>query len=244
MCRSEVFERDGHRGLVRKVQRMLGRKLRKFISRDGKYWTWVLIEIGSQSFFDFDAYRNMLSGEPSALYEGQFGEQSQVWKMREVYVRPTGATGSSSTPTPRRPPARTAQSGFSEVSEDSTADSATSETPASMSAALNAGFTPLTSAFDRIVPMLPNQGRMHSSSMTTNAVVNLLERNPTDEHLVAMLGGLEGYEMVPQQEVERIIRRRTEGDENGDPVNEGDDLEIMLLGTVSTSSSSGLSGQG
>jgi len=74
---------------------------------------------------------------------------------------------------------------------------------------------------------------MHSSSMTTNAVVNLLEKNPTDEHLVAMLGGLEGYEMVPPQEVERIIKRRNEGDENGDPVAEGDDLEIMLLGTVS-----------
>lgn len=69
--------------------------------------------------------------------------------------------------------------------------------------------------------------------MTTNAVVSLLERNPTDEHIVAMLGGLEGYEMVPEREVERIIKRRTEGDENGDPCNEGDDLEIMLLGTVS-----------
>jgi hypothetical protein len=63
--------------------------------------------------------------------------------------------------------------------------------------------------------------------MTTNAVVSLLERNPTDEHIVAMLGGLEGYEMVPEREVERIIKRRKEGDE------EGDDLEIMLLGTVS-----------
>ena len=174
----------------------------------------------------------MLSGEPSALYEGQFGEQSQVWKMREVYVRPIRAEGSSSTTPLRRPEARTARSGLSEASEASNASSTTSETPASMSAALNAGFTPLTSAFDRIVPMLPNQGRMHSSSMTTNAVVNLLEKNPTDEHLVAMLGGLEGYEMVPPQEVERIIKRRNEGDENGDPVAEGDDLEIMLLGTV------------
>jgi hypothetical protein len=69
--------------------------------------------------------------------------------------------------------------------------------------------------------------------MTTNAVVSLLERNPTDEHIVAMLGGLEGYEMVPEREVERIIKRRNEGDENGDPCAEGDDLEIMLLGTVS-----------
>jgi hypothetical protein len=162
--------------------------------------------------------------------------------MREVYVRPTRTAGSvagpsmaapSSSAVPRRPQARTALSGLSETSEDSTTSSTNSETPASMSAALNAGFAPTTSAFDRIVPMLPNQGRTHSSSMTTNAVVSLLERNPTDEHIVAMLGGLEGYEMVPEREVERIIKRRNEGDENGDPCAEGDDLEIMLLGTVS-----------
>jgi hypothetical protein len=98
---------------------------------------------------------------------------------------------------------------------------------------LNAGFEPSTSAFDNIIPMLPARGRRDgSTTSTTNAVVNLLENDPTDEHLVAMLGGLEGYEMVQPSEVEKIIKRRLEGDENGDPCSDGDDLEIMLIGTV------------
>ena len=43
---------------------------------------------GNFSFFDFDAFREMLAGHSRALYEGPFGEQKQVWKMTETWVRP------------------------------------------------------------------------------------------------------------------------------------------------------------
>lgn len=41
---------------------------------------------GRFTFFDFDSYRDMLSGKIRSLYEGPFGEQPQVWKIREHIV--------------------------------------------------------------------------------------------------------------------------------------------------------------
>lgn len=155
---------------------------------------------GHFSFFDFDAYRNMLSGEARALYEGQFGEQAQVWKVLEVYVRPKANVTRSSKP----------------------------YLPGS---ALNAGFDPSTSAFDQIKSLLPGEGKGCTASEMTNGIIHLLENNPTKEHIVAMLGGLEGFEVVEDEEVAQIIRRRAEGDENGKLSTEGSDLEVMLLGT-------------
>ncbi|WRT65111.1 uncharacterized protein IL334_002053 [Kwoniella shivajii] len=45
---------------------------------------------GTFSFFDFDAFREMLAGHARALYEGPYGEQAQVWRIKETYVRKTG----------------------------------------------------------------------------------------------------------------------------------------------------------
>jgi hypothetical protein len=42
---------------------------------------------GRFAFFDFDSYRDMLGGKIRALYEGPFGEQAQVWKLREHVVK-------------------------------------------------------------------------------------------------------------------------------------------------------------
>lgn len=42
---------------------------------------------GRFSFFDFDSYREMLAGRMRSLYEGPFGEQPQVWKLKEHFVR-------------------------------------------------------------------------------------------------------------------------------------------------------------
>ena len=44
---------------------------------------------GNFSFFEFDAFREMLAGSPRALYQGSFGEQAQVWKIKETFVRPS-----------------------------------------------------------------------------------------------------------------------------------------------------------
>jgi len=148
--------------------------------------------------------------------------------MREVYIRPAKTEAGAAAAARARPSIRSTPSQISEASSETSSRDRTNASPA-----LNAGFEPSTSAFDNIIPMLPARGRRDgSTTSTTNAVVNLLENDPTDEHLVAMLGGLEGYEMVQPSEVEKIIKRRLEGDENGDPCSDGDDLEIMLIGTV------------
>ncbi|SJX60285.1 uncharacterized protein SRS1_11599 [Sporisorium reilianum f. sp. reilianum] len=42
---------------------------------------------GRFSFFDFDSYREMLAGRMRSLYEGPFGEQPQIWKIKEKIVR-------------------------------------------------------------------------------------------------------------------------------------------------------------
>jgi len=45
---------------------------------------------GTFTFLDFDAFRGMLSNLDStkAVYSGPYGEQAQVWKLRETFVRP------------------------------------------------------------------------------------------------------------------------------------------------------------
>ncbi|UZJ55030.1 hypothetical protein CBS101457_004350 [Exobasidium rhododendri] len=53
---------------------------------------------GRFAFFNFDSYRDMLGGKLRSLYEGQFGEQPQVWKIKEHIVKlnanePPGGTG-------------------------------------------------------------------------------------------------------------------------------------------------------
>ncbi|SPO19894.1 uncharacterized protein UTRI_00290_B [Ustilago trichophora] len=42
---------------------------------------------GRFSFFDFDSYREMLAGRMRSLYEGPFGEQPQIWKIKEKLVK-------------------------------------------------------------------------------------------------------------------------------------------------------------
>lgn len=47
---------------------------------------------GSFNFFDFDSYREMLSGRVRSLYEGPFRSQPQVWRLEETVIRlPAGA---------------------------------------------------------------------------------------------------------------------------------------------------------
>ncbi|KAJ9123035.1 hypothetical protein QFC22_001224 [Naganishia vaughanmartiniae] len=110
----------------------------------------------TQSFFDYDAYKSMLSGESRALYEGQFGEQTQVWRLREVYVRSkhpvTRVPRSPAAPVPA--PIRTeAVTGatppwYSERVRMDFEEKSTSASP------LNAGFAPNSSTFDKLVPLL------------------------------------------------------------------------------------------
>lgn len=42
---------------------------------------------GRFAYFDFDSYRDMLGGKLRSLYEGPFGEQAHVWKVKEHIVK-------------------------------------------------------------------------------------------------------------------------------------------------------------
>lgn len=52
---------------------------------------------GRFTYFDFDSYRDMLGGKLRSLYEGHFGEQPQVWKIKEhlIKLRPGEFPGGS-----------------------------------------------------------------------------------------------------------------------------------------------------
>ncbi|EIW68667.1 hypothetical protein TREMEDRAFT_32015 [Tremella mesenterica DSM 1558] len=58
------------------------------MSRAAWRGSWTGCWEGNFSFFDFDAFREMLAGHSRALYEGPFGEQRQVWRIKHTYVRP------------------------------------------------------------------------------------------------------------------------------------------------------------
>lgn len=179
-----------------------------------------------QSFFDYDAYKSMLSGESRALYEGQFGEQTQVWRLQEVCVRP-------------------------KRTHDSRRKHSTRSANASP---LNAGFELNTSTFDQLIPLLQKKAAMGglpgfnaaNTGSITSAVVKMLEQDVREDYLVAMLGGLEDMQVVPEAELKAIVRRRrgeTDEDDNEgmsavargkqpSGPREGDELELMLVGTV------------
>lgn len=58
----------------------------KGMSRPAWRGSWEGCWEGNFSFFDFDAFREMLAGQSRALYEGPFGEQAQVWRLTETWV--------------------------------------------------------------------------------------------------------------------------------------------------------------
>ncbi|BEI80439.1 hypothetical protein CcaverHIS002_0109680 [Cutaneotrichosporon cavernicola] len=47
---------------------------------------------GTFTFLDYGAFRDMLANHPAAIYSGPYGEQAQVWKLRETFVRPKPGT--------------------------------------------------------------------------------------------------------------------------------------------------------
>ncbi|TXT13379.1 hypothetical protein VHUM_00746 [Vanrija humicola] len=47
---------------------------------------------GTFTFIDFQAFHDILSGRHRAIYHGPYGEQPQVWKLRETLIRPKRST--------------------------------------------------------------------------------------------------------------------------------------------------------
>ncbi|OCF37769.1 hypothetical protein I317_07327 [Kwoniella heveanensis CBS 569] len=120
---------------------------------------------GTFSFFDFDAFREMLAGHARALYEGPYGEQAQVWRLKETY----------------------------------------SGLPLS-GPMVNAGFPP---------------------SEPPNTYANLAsaaaEAETLAETIKQQIDAIEGYEIVPEDELDEMLSLEDGGEEAG--------LEMLLTGT-------------
>ncbi|WVO15750.1 hypothetical protein L204_103412 [Cryptococcus depauperatus] len=149
---------------------------------------------GSFSFFDFDAFREMLSGQAKVLYDGPYGEQAQVWKLRETWVR---RAGWKRAPMGRRRKRNEAESvdGFEEGKL------------AVNGPMLNAGFPT-----DQISPLFDNQPTFAATEAAT-----------LRESIKQQLDALEGYEQVPDAELDGMMQEEDGGQKAG--------LELLLTGT-------------
>lgn len=71
-------------------------------------WAWRGVFTGcwegTFTFLDFDAFRDILGGHPAAIYSGAYGEQAQVWKLRETFIRPKPGTPADGPGLPLRGP--------------------------------------------------------------------------------------------------------------------------------------------
>lgn len=161
---------------------------------------------GTFSFFEFAAFRGMLAGQLRALYEGSYGEQAQVWKLKETYVRPIRER------TPREARASKGK-GKRKARAEGTAEEEDEED-------------------DVRPPGLPLTGPMTNAGFPTEPLPSSSARTDWWGHAKAsaeaaqlaetlrqQMEALPGYEVVPDEDVEDAF----EEDEK--------DMEMLLTGT-------------
>lgn len=168
---------------------------------------------GTFSFFEFEAFRGMLAGQLRALYEGSYGEQAQVWKLKETYVRPirTSTTRARRRTQPAAA-ANTPGAGATGESQDSTEAEEAAGTTAAPGLPLHG---PMTNAgFPTTNPPITNTSRAWSGLANAAA-----EAAQLDETLQQQMEALPGYEIVAEEDVDDAL----EEDEK--------EMEMLLTGT-------------
>lgn len=161
---------------------------------------------GSFSFFDFQAFREMLSGQSKALYEGPFGAQAQVWRLRETYVRPVGFGLRSTTATAK------GKGKAKESDTDIDVDASTAEFPEEhdgQPTGLPISGPIINAGFPSDMPV-PASAAQHSPSA---------EAFTMQETIRHQVDAIEGYEIVPESEIDEGL---AEGEKGG--------VEILLTG--------------
>lgn len=166
---------------------------------------------GTFTFLDFDAFRDMLlHGHSRAIYDGAYGEQAQVWKLRETLVRPILATrGPTRAPSPAvaasNGPTADGAGDLEGVSTD--AEGQRGETEATLSEARpgDAGGRrrmddfplqgPMTNAgFPDLRPFLTDPfSRRHPGQSPEDAMI--------DDAVARQLSAMDGYEAVDPSDV-------------------------------------------
>lgn len=170
---------------------------------------------GNFSFFEFEAFKEMLAGHSRALYEGPFGEQAQVWKLTETFVRPKKVRPAGSEED-------TSMETDVEVDEEQGSET-TSDTAAGTSSKRDKGK-------GRADPKgLPLHGPATNAGFPTDLPSSIgaglatpsAEQYTLNETIRQQVEAIKGYEIVPPDELDEAIDNQKE--ERG--------LEILLTGT-------------
>jgi hypothetical protein len=151
----------------------------------------------------------MLAGNSRALYEGPFGEQAQVWKLTETFIRPKSKTKPVPTVTDTEVQRATGSQdkgkGKASPSSEAGVETGTEDEPKSPifnGPATNAGFP----------TDLPNST---SAGLATPSA----EQVTLQETIKTQVEAIEGYEIVPYEELDEVCTKECPG------------LEILLTGT-------------
>jgi hypothetical protein len=136
----------------------------------------------------------MLSGQMRSLYEGEFGQQAQVWRLKETYVRKVRSRAYGK---------RKAESIEETVTEEASAD----EPKILSGPALNAGFPTIAQ------PAGP--GLASAAAEAESLRITVKEQ----------IEALDGYEEVPEDELDEMCNAADGGEAEG--------LTVLLTGTVS-----------
>ncbi|KIR60379.1 hypothetical protein I312_103536 [Cryptococcus bacillisporus CA1280] len=164
---------------------------------------------GTFSFFDFDAFREMLGGQARALYEGPYGEQAQVWKIKETWVRKQGWVRKERKNEKGKRKAEQEEEEGNEEEDHEEDEEELGRSPVS-GPMLNAGFP-----IDQVTPPFPVLAPFAAEAATLH------------ETMQQQLEAMEGYEAVPEHELDEMMRQAEEDGDGG----EGVGLELLLTGT-------------
>lgn len=165
---------------------------------------------GNFSFFEFEAFREMLAGQSRALYEGPFGQQAQVWKLYETFVRPKWV----------RPVIVDEGKGKAKQEEEDTEtgddgenamDDKVEDKGKGKGLPLNG---PITNA-----GFPTDQPPSTSAGLATAAAEALTLKETIRQQVEAV----EGYEIVPDEELDEELDLAEEGGKGG--------VEVLLTGT-------------
>nr|XP_018265834.1 uncharacterized protein I303_02208 [Kwoniella dejecticola CBS 10117]OBR87992.1 hypothetical protein I303_02208 [Kwoniella dejecticola CBS 10117] len=166
---------------------------------------------GTFSFFDFDAFREMLAGHARALYEGPYGEQAQVWRIKETYVRKIGWV---KRPESLYSPHQSSDDEYYSTDENAQAEAGEEEGVVRDREGLPLNGPPVNAGFPLSDP--PNT--------FANLASEIAEAETLKQTIKQQIQAIKGYEIVPPQELDQMLSLSDEEQEESG-------LEMLLSGT-------------
>lgn len=158
---------------------------------------------GNFSFFEFQYFRQMLAGDARALYEGPYGEQAQVWRLTETFIRPIKVQVATPIVDDEVDEGDIGKKEKGKARADPQPEPEVEpRSPIFNGPATNAGFP----------TDLP-------SSLSAGLATPSAEQITLRETIKQQVDAIEGYEVVPPDELDEAVDKNVEG------------LEVLLTGT-------------